>query len=60
MIKIEPLSFCASMIDYNSVLTDVKTIERYKHIKYKTATGDYYEITIDTNIGKVVRIQVAD
>lgn len=59
MVKIEPLSFCASMIDCNSVITEVKTTGKYKYMKYKTATGDKYQIVVDTTNGMVVQINIA-
>ena len=59
MIKIEPLAFCASMIDYNSVINEVNTTGKYKRTTYKTATGHKYQIVQDTTNGKVVQINIA-
>lgn len=60
MIKIEPLQFCAAMIDRNSVIKEVKTTGKYKFVTYETSLRIKYTVVHDMTTGTVVQINLVD
>lgn len=60
MVKIEPLQFCASMIDCNSVIKKVETTGKYKFVTYESSLRTKYKVVQDLTNGTVVQITLVD